>query len=189
MGQSNRRRAQSASVSKSTFPAYYGSDGCAALSPSVDVPPTEITANDNKIRSVAPRTASMQPSGQGKILQLATLGGAIIVVMQHNFHSDRKCGCARCLTREPVKLVPEEFHFVNPLNACKNFRQTQSVNEKSMASNEGLILALAHSRFFGWTQQGGFVDQTRSDNHAEKIVEPTLRGLRRRHRLTRAVPL
>src|SRR5271170_4032656 len=77
------------------------------------------------------------------------------------------------------ETLSEGIHLINPLKSVQKLSvQTQSVKESAnVPSNEGLILALDTSLLFRLDKsKAAYVFQTVGDNHAEKIVEPTLRA-------------
>src|SRR3981189_37487 len=123
----------------------------------------------------------MNLSGAGKkILQLAILVAAIIVVMASiTSIPTGNVGVLTLFGRVTGETLPEGIHMVNPLKSVQKLSvQTQSVKESAnVPSKRGLTLALDTSLLFRLDKnKAAFVYQTVGDNYAEKIVEPTLRA-------------
>jgi regulator of protease activity HflC (stomatin/prohibitin superfamily) len=120
-------------------------------------------------------------SGAGKrILQLAILVGAIIVVMASTTSIPTgNVGVLTLFGRVTGETLPEGIHVVNPLKSVQKLSvQTQSLKESAnVPSNEGLILALDTSLLFRLDKdKAAYVYQSVGENYVEKIVEPTLRA-------------
>jgi len=120
-------------------------------------------------------------SGAGKrILQLAVLVGAIIVVMASTTSIPTgNVGVLTLFGRVTGETLPEGIHLVNPLKSVQKLSvQTQSLKESAnVPSNEGLILALDTSLLFRLDKdKAAYVYQSVGENYVEKIVEPTLRA-------------
>jgi prohibitin 1 len=120
-------------------------------------------------------------SGAGKrILQLAILVGAIIVVMASTTSIPTgNVGVLTLFGRVTGETLPEGIHLVNPLKSVQKLSvQTQSIKESAnVPSNEGLILALDTSLLFRLDKnKAAYVYQSVGENYVEKIVEPTLRA-------------